>query len=115
MTPVFDHIAYAVPDIAAAVEDWRRRRFPEFSILRQDATWAMIQVAGLRIAFVLPGDHPSHVAFRVDAEELERLASTYGQEIRPHRDGSRSFYVPAPGGVAVEFIYYPGDDPRRAE
>ncbi len=111
MKPVFDHVAYAVPDIGAAIAEWRRRVFPDLRVLRQDATWAMVQAGDLRVAFVLPGDHPPHVAFRVDALELDHLARKYGEEIRPHRDGSRSFYVGAPGGAAVEFIAYSGEHP----
>ena len=51
--------------------------------------------------------HPGHLAWRVSEPELERLAAEHGAEISPHRDGTRSFYLDAPGGQAVEIIAYP--------
>ena len=48
------------------------------------------------LAFVLPDQHPSHVAFRVDDDELERLAAEHGVAIATHRDATRSIYLPAP-------------------
>ncbi len=104
--PQFDHVAQQVPDVPAAVE-WYRRTIPGCRVLYQDATWAFVEADGLRVAFIRQGDHPDHVGFRVTATELERLAAQHGQTIRPHRDGSRSFYLEAPGGRWVEFITYP--------
>ena len=107
MPPTFDHVAQQVPDVASAVH-WHRQTIPECRVLYEDATWAMVEVAGARIAFIRQGDHPDHVGFRVEAAELERLATQYGETIRPHRDGTRSFYLPAPGDRWIEFIAYPG-------
>jgi hypothetical protein len=47
------------------------------------------------------------VAWRVSDAELERLAAQHGQEIRTHRDQTRSIYIAAPGQRWVEFIAYP--------
>ena len=104
--PQFDHVAQQVPDVAAAVE-WYRRTLSECRVLYQDPTWALVETDGLRLAFIRQGDHPDHVGFRVTASELERLATLHGRTIRPHRDGSRSFYLDAPGGRWIEFITYP--------
>ena len=91
-----DHIAQQVPDIAEAVE-WQRRTVPGTTVLHQDPTWALVESGGAKLAFVLPDQHPSHVAFRVDQEELERLAAEHGATIATHRDATRSIYLAGPG------------------
>jgi len=108
----FDHVAQQVPDIGEAV-DWYLRTVPGARVLRQDPSWAFLEAGGARIAFVLAGQHPNHVAWRVDEEELERLAAEHGREVRSHRDATRSFYLEAPGGQWIEIIAYP--EGRRPE
>ena len=102
----FDHIAHQVPDIADAVE-WQRRIVPGTRVLYQDDTWALVDAAGARIAFVLPEQHPGHIAYRVGDAELEELAARHGQPIAEHRDATRSIYVRGPGDLCVEIIAYP--------
>ena len=102
----FDHVAQEVPDIAEAVE-WQRRTVPGTTVLHQDPTWALVDSGGAKLAFVLPGQHPSHLAYRVDAAELERLAAEHGLEIATHRDATRSSYLQGPGSLATEIITYP--------
>ncbi|HEX2507254.1 MAG TPA: VOC family protein [Miltoncostaeaceae bacterium] len=102
----FDHVAQQVPDISEAVE-WQRRTVPGTTVLHQDATWALVESGGARFAFVLPDQHPSHVAFRVDDAELERLAAEHGAEIATHRDATRSIYLTGPGSLRTEIIAYP--------
>lgn len=110
MALAFDHIAQQVPDVAAAVA-WYRRTVPGCRVLYEDATWAFVEAGGVKLAFVLRDQHPGHVAWRVSDAELERLAAEHGREIRPHRDGSRSFYLEGPGGQWVEIISFPTDYP----
>lgn len=104
----FDHVAQRVPDIAQAVA-WYAAAVPGVTILHQDPSWAFIEANGTRLAFVLADQHPDHVAWRVDAAELGRLAAQHGREIADHRDGTRSFYLEAPGGHWIEIIAYPED------
>jgi catechol 2,3-dioxygenase-like lactoylglutathione lyase family enzyme len=99
----FDHIAQVVPDIAAAVA-WYQDTLPSVRVLYQDATWAFIEAGGAKIAFVVRDQHPGHLAWRVSNAELETLAERHGKEIKPHRDKTRSFYLEAPGGQAIEII-----------
>ena len=99
----FDHIAQQVPDIAEAVA-WYVRTLPGVKVLHQDASWAFIEANGTKLAFVKSDQHPNHLAWRVDSAELERLAAELGKEIKSHRDQSRSFYLEAPGGQAIEII-----------
>ena len=102
----FDHVAQEVPDIAEAVE-WQRRTVPGTTVVHQDPTWALVDSGGAKLAFVLPGQHPSHLAYRVGAAELERLAAEHGLEIATHRDATRSIYLQGPGSLATEIITYP--------
>jgi catechol 2,3-dioxygenase-like lactoylglutathione lyase family enzyme len=105
----FDHVAHQVPDVAKAIE-WWQEMVPETEVLYQDATWGLIEAGGLKLALVDAGEHPSHLAWRVSNERLEELAARYEMAIHPHRDGTRSFYLEAPGAETIELIAYP--DPR---
>jgi catechol 2,3-dioxygenase-like lactoylglutathione lyase family enzyme len=102
----FDHVARQVPDVAAAVA-WYQAQVPQTRVLYADETWAFIDAAGTKLAFVRAGDHPDHVAWRVADDQLDALAERYGKTARGHRDGTRSFYVTDPSGHAIEFISYP--------
>lgn len=102
----FDHVAQQVSDVAEAL-DWWQRTVPGATVLYADETWGLLQAGGARIALVTADQHPDHLAFKVSAEELERLAAEHGMAISPHRDGSRSFYLQAPGDHRVEVIAYP--------
>jgi len=102
----FDHVAQQVPDIAAALA-WWSRAVPGARVVYADNTWGLLEAGGARLAFVVAEQHPNHVAFKVCGEELERLAVANGVGIVEHRDGTRSFYLEAPGGHPVEVISYP--------
>ncbi len=102
----FDHIAQQVSDIAAAVA-WQSELIPGTRVVYQDATWALVESGGARLAFVLPEQHPDHIAYRVDDDELEALARQHRCTIATHRDASRSIYVAGPDGLQAEFVTYP--------
>ncbi len=108
----FDHVAQQVPDIAEAVA-WYRETLPGVRVLYQDATWALIEAGGVRIAFVVRDQHPGHLAWRVDNAELERLAREHGAEIKSHRDRTRSFYLDAPGGQSIVIIAIENSDHEK--
>ena len=110
----FDHVAQQVPDIAEALA-WWQRTVPEAVVLYADSSWGMLEAGGAKLAFVVADQHPDHLAFAVEGAELERLAAAHGLAIAPHRDGSRSFYLEAPGGHRVEVIAYPDALPEDAE
>jgi hypothetical protein len=110
----FDHLAQQVPDIAQALA-WWQRTVPGATVLYADRSWALLEAGGAKLAFVVADEHPAHVAFAVESAELERLAAEHGLTIAPHRDGSRSFYLEAPGGHHVEVIAYPDALPEDAE
>ncbi len=90
-----DHIAIVVEDIPAAIA-WYQSRF-RCPVEYQDDTWAMLRFQNVRLALVVPHQHPAHIGFVIpDAEK-------YGT-LRPHRDGSRSIYLPGPSGNMVEIL-----------
>ena len=99
----FDHVAQVVPDIGEAVA-WYLETVPGSRVLYQDESWAFVDAAGAKLAFVRHDQHPNHLAWRVPAAELERLAARYDKEIKLHRDQTRSFYLEAPGGQWIEII-----------
>ena len=100
-----DHVAVASQDIAASVR-WYVETLGA-SVLYQDATWAFLKLGQGKLALVTPGQHPPHVAVRVDRAALERAAGEAGQPIDRHRDGTQGIYVSDPDGNPVELIYYP--------
>lgn len=102
----FDHVAQQVPDIAAALA-WWSALVPGSRVLYADETWGLLEAGGAKLAFVMADEHPDHLAYAVSGSELDRLAAEHGVAVRGHRDGSRSFYLDAPGGGGVELIAYP--------
>lgn len=102
----FDHVALQVPDISEAI-DWYLKTIPGSTVLHHDPTWGLVQTPGAKIAFVLAEQHPSHIAWRVDGEALQEIASRHGAEISSHRDGTRSLYLSGPGDHQIEVIEYP--------
>jgi catechol 2,3-dioxygenase-like lactoylglutathione lyase family enzyme len=88
-----DHIAVVVPNIAQAI-DWYTKTF-ECEVSYQDDTWAFIEFENVKLALVVKGQHPPHMAvMRKDAE-------TFGQ-LTEHRDGTKSCYIEDPAGNSVE-------------
>lgn len=103
----FDHVAQVVPNIAEAVQFYRDL-VPNLTVLYEDTSWAFVEAGGAKLAFVVRDQHPNHLAWRVSETELNRLAAQHGQEIKPHRDGTKSFYLGGPGGQSIEIISYEG-------
>jgi catechol 2,3-dioxygenase-like lactoylglutathione lyase family enzyme len=89
------HVAVPVQDVKSAVE-WYTRTF-QCRVSYQDETWAMLEFANMKMALVVPHQHPGHIAFvHPEAEKFGTL--------KPHRDGTRSVYVHDPSGNAVEIL-----------
>ena len=90
-----DHVAIAVHDIQPAV-DWYRGNF-QCELLYQDATWALLGFANIKLALVAPSQHPAHLGFyRPDAASFGALTA--------HRDGTKSVYVTDPAANSVEIV-----------
>lgn len=104
-----DHLAVKSEDLEKDVEGYKRLGFT-VETLYED--WAMMRdPEGFGIALLPPGSkHPPHIALRVDSlEELEAAAEKEGRPVKPHRDGTSSFYTKGVGGNIVELIWYPPD------
>lgn len=104
-----DHLAVKCEDLERDVEEYKRLGF-SLETLYED--WAMMRDSrGFGIALLPPGSkHPPHIGLRVETlEELEQAAAKEKRPIKPHRDGTSSFYTKGVGGQIVELIYYPED------
>jgi hypothetical protein len=89
-----DHIAVTVSDVRGTV-DWYLKNF-KCQVTYQDDSWALLEFANIRVAFVLPQQHPPHFA-------LLRDPALVG-EPKTHRDGTRSVYLHDPSGNSVEVL-----------
>ncbi len=71
----------------------------------------MRDAKGFGIALLPPNSkHPAHIGLKVETmEALEKAAEKENRPIKPHRDGTSSFYTKGVGGQIVELIYYPTD------
>jgi catechol-2,3-dioxygenase len=99
---VIDHVAIAVTDVASSV-NWYKEQF-KCNVTYQDETWAFIEFGNIKLALVVPNQHPPHVAFvTADAERHGKL--------KKHRDGTRSVYIKDPAGNSVEIM---ADDSVKA-
>ena len=106
-TGAVDHLAIKCEDLEKDVEEYKRLGFTVETIYED---WAMMRDAkGFGIALLPPNSkHPTHLGLRVETmEELEQAAEKEGRPIKPHRDGTSSFYTKGVGGQIVELIYYP--------
>lgn len=99
-----DHLAIPVEDIGRAV-NWYRSRFAT-RVLYQDQTWALLEFANVRLALVLPEQHPPHIALR------RADAASFGPLTR-HRDGTRSIYIRDSEGNSVEIMDLGAQTPVR--
>ena len=103
----FDHVAVTVQTESMMKNNvkWYCDRY-DAKVLYQDATWSLLSVGGVKIAFVLPHQHPPHIAFRIDADKREELGEA-GNEFKKHRDGSESCYIKDLCGNSLEFLFWP--------
>lgn len=102
-----DHIAVKCEDLDRDVEGYARLGFAVETVYED---WAMMRDSnGFGIALLPPNSkHPPHIGMKVDTmDQLEAAATREGRPIKPHRDGTSSFYTKGVGGQIFELIYYP--------
>jgi catechol 2,3-dioxygenase-like lactoylglutathione lyase family enzyme len=89
------HVAIPVRNVATAVA-WYTSNF-RCKVAYQDETWAFLEFGNIRLALVIPEQHPPHVA--LSSPEAAKFGT-----LTTHRDGTRSIYVADPSGNAVEIM-----------
>lgn len=102
-----DHVAIQTTDIAGSAAFYRKHFGAE--VIYEDASWAFLRLGQGKLALVKPDQHPAHIALRVDAEQLEKIAAELDKTVKTHRDGTRGIYMVDPAGNQLELIYYPPD------
>jgi catechol 2,3-dioxygenase-like lactoylglutathione lyase family enzyme len=90
-----DHVALPVSDIGEAL-DWYSCNF-QCEVQYQDDTWALVQFSNIKLALVIPSQHPPHLGL------VTSKAADFGS-LKPHRDGTRSVYVTDPAGNSLELL-----------
>jgi len=90
-----DHVAIQVESIERAVK-WYTEHF-NCEVAYQDESWALLQFENIKLAFVLPKQHPAHIGFRVSTDRIPAKLST-------RRDGERTTYTRDSEGNMVEWL-----------
>jgi hypothetical protein len=106
-TGTVDHLAVKCDDLETAVNEYKQIGFETETVY---ADWAMMRDAkGFGIALLPPNSkHPPHIGLKVETmEELKAAAAKENRPIKPHRDGTSSFYTKTKDGQLVELIFYP--------
>ena len=102
-----DHIAVKSIDLDQDVAEYK---LLGFEVETHFDDWAMMRDSkGFGIALLPPGSkHPPHIALRIETmEELNNAAEKEGRPVKPHRDGTHSFYTKGVNGQIMELIWYP--------
>lgn len=106
-TGTVDHLAVKCANLEQSVDEYKKLGFTVETVYED---WAMMRDArGFGIALLPPeSKHPPHIGLKVETfAELEAAAEREGRPIKPHRDGTSSFYTKGIDGNIVELIYYP--------
>ena len=89
------HIAIEVNNIIESVEWYQEQS--NCTIVFVDDTWALLEYDNIKLALVLPNQHPPHICFqKEDAEKYGKLDT--------HRDGTKSVYIKDPSGNTIEML-----------
>ena len=80
---IIHHIAIQVKNIQRAIE-WYTKNF-NVKVTYQDDTWAMLQFKNIKLALVIPEQHPAHIA--IESREGKQFCV-----LTKHRDGTQSVY-----------------------
>ena len=103
----FDHVAVTVPTESMMKNNENRYCYQyNAKVLYQDDTWSLLSMGGVKVAFVLPQQHPPHIAFRIDDTQRASLEEE-GHEFKKLRDGSESCYIKDLCGNHLEFLFWP--------
>ena len=98
-----DHIALQTKNINNSVS-WFVKKF-KCNVKYQDESYAMLEFKNMKIALVLPDQHPPHLAIKCDNIE------EHGKP-RKHRDESEFLYIEGFDKNVFELIRYPDSDTK---
>jgi len=101
----FDHVALSVKNNEVENTALWYRDHMSAEILYIDSTWAMMNVCGIKIALVVPHQHPPHVAFNINEAQYLNFKKA-GKVFKMHRDKSESFYEKDASGNMLEFMFW---------
>jgi len=102
----FDHVAIPVSDIQGTLS-WYQAIFDNVEVLYQDEEWAFIETGGIKLAFVLEGVHPAHLAFEVSIDTLYELVEIFNVPMLQEREDTLSvMIVGGPDSICIEFVCY---------
>ena len=62
-----------------------------------DDTWALLEYDNIKLALVLPNQHPMHLAF-------EKKMLSIMVKLIEHRDGTKSVYINDPSNNTIEIL-----------
>ncbi len=96
-----DHVAIVVTNIKHAVKWYTENR--KCKVNYQDNSWAELQFSNIKLALVLPHEHPAHIAF---------VDNTIKNGTK-HRDGSESIYDHDTFGNIIEKVKYEKKNKKR--
>jgi len=101
----FDHVAISVKDkdIKGTAAWYKDNMSAE--ILYLDETWALLKVFDLKLALVIPSQHPPHIAFNINEDQYLDFIKD-NKIFKKHRDGSESFYKKDISGNILEFVFW---------
>jgi catechol 2,3-dioxygenase-like lactoylglutathione lyase family enzyme len=97
----FHHVAIQVSDIKQSIA-WYTERFADLSVEYSDETWAIMNICGVRLALVMPNQHPRHIAFQTEIKDIHE--DFMNKKMKKHRDGTKSLYVSDPDGNIIEIL-----------
>ena len=66
-------------------------------VIYRDDTWGFLRFGNIKLAFVVPDEHPPHLAF------VSPRAEQFGT-LKMHRDGTRSVYISDPSHNTIEIM-----------
>jgi catechol 2,3-dioxygenase-like lactoylglutathione lyase family enzyme len=99
----FDHIALVSKNIAQTVA-WYQNNFSDIFVKYQDDTWALCNICGVDISFVLKSQHPAHISFCLNSTEVEKIKRNKEKIFKNHRDGTSSCYERDIDGNIIEYL-----------
>jgi len=95
------HIALVSSDINRSIE-WYQKHIEDINILYKDDSWALINCANTKIAFVRKDQHPTHICFTID--ETTKNKKVPNKKFKQHRDGTSYCYISDPDGNFIEYL-----------